>query len=155
MRYLLPILFLGVFFANCNKEEQNLTYQEQLEIDEKAIEDYLAANNLSAEIGEFGMRYIIDEAGEGPNPTSTSTVIVKYKGYLPDGTVFDESDAFQTSLGGTSLISGWRIGIPLFKKGGKGTIFLPSSLGYGEFGTGATIGPNQILIFDIELINFL
>lgn len=155
MRYLLPVLFLGVFFANCNKEDNNLTYQQQLEEDEKAIEDYLAQNNLTAEFGDFGMRYIIDEPGEGANPTATSTVIVKYKGYLPDGTVFDESDAFQTSLGGNTLISGWRIGIPLFKKGGKGTIFLPSSLGYGEFGTGATIGPNQILIFDIELINFL
>lgn len=155
MRYLLPILFLGIFFANCNDDEQILTYQQQLDIDEQAIEDYLAANNLTAEVGEFGMRYIIEEPGEGPNPSASSTVIVKYKGYLPDGTVFDESEAFQTALGGTTLITGWRVGIPLFKKGGKGTIFLPSSLGYGEFGTGSTIGPNQILIFDIELINFL
>ena len=155
MKYLLPILFLGLLFTNCNKEEQNLTYQEQLEKDEKLIEDYLSQNNLTAEVGDFGLRYIIEEPGEGPNPSATSTVIVKYKGYLPDGTVFDESEAFQTSLQGNTLISGWRIGIPLFKKGGKGKLILPSSLGYGEFGTGSTIGPNQILIFDIELINFL
>lgn len=155
MRYLLPILFLGVFFVSCDKDEQNLTYQQQLEADEEAIEDYLAQNNLTAEIGDFGMRYIIEEPGEGPNPTSTSSIIVKYKGYLPDGTVFDESEASQFSLSSSGLISGWRIGVPLLKKGGKGTIFLPSSLGYGELGTGATIGPNQILIFDIELINFL
>jgi len=155
MRYLLPILFLGVFFANCNKDDQNLTYQQQLIEDEKAIEDYLAANNLTAEVGDLGLRYIIEEPGEGPNPTFTSSVIVKYKGYLPDGTVFDESEASQFSLQGSTLIRGWQIGIPLFKKGGKGKLILPSSLGYGQFGTGATIGPNQILIFDIELINFL
>ena len=77
MKYLLPLLFLGVFFANCNKDDDNLTYQQQLEVDEKAIEDYLAQNNLTAEVGDFGMRYIIDEPGEGANPTSTSTVIVK------------------------------------------------------------------------------
>ena len=154
MKYLLPILFLGVFFSNCGEDEQFLNFQEQLEVDEQLIADYLAENNLTAEFGEGGMRYIIEEAGEGANPITTSTVIVKYKGYLPDGTVFDESEAFQTSLQ-NALIVGWVIGIPLFKKGGKGTIFLPSSLGYGQFGTGATIGPNQVLIFDIELINFL
>ena len=154
MKYLLPILFLGVFFSNCGEDEQLLNFQEQLEVDEQLIADYLAENNLTAEFGEGGMRYIIEEAGEGANPITTSTVIVKYKGYLPDGTVFDESEAFQTSLQ-NALIVGWVIGIPLFKKGGKGTIFLPSSLGYGQFGTGATIGPNQVLIFDIELINFL
>jgi len=145
---------LGVFFSNCNEDEQLLNFQDQLEVDEQIIADYLAENNLTAEFGEGGMRYIIEEAGEGANPITTSTVIVKYKGYLPDGTVFDESEAFQTSLQ-NALIVGWVIGIPLFKKGGKGTIFLPSSLGYGQFGTGATIGPNQVLIFDIELINFL
>jgi len=154
MKYLLPILFLGIFFVNCNKEDQNLSYQAQLELDEQAIEDYLTQNNLTAEVGDFGLRYIIDEPGEGPNPTGASEVIVKYKGYLPDGTVFDERDVFQASLQG-QVIRGWTIGIPLFKKGGKGTLFIPSSLAYSQFGRGTLIGPNQILIFDIELINFL
>ena len=152
MKYLLPILFLGILFANCGKDNERLNYNDQLEVDIKIIEDYLSANNLTAETGQLGLHYIIEEPGEGANPTSASTVIIKYKGYLPDGTVFDENDAFQTPLQNT--IAGWIVGIPLFKKGGKGKLFLPSSLGYGEFGTRG-IDPNQVLIFDVELINFL
>ncbi len=153
MKYLLPILFLGILITSCGEDEGQLSYNAQLEIDVDIIEDYLAANNLTAETGELGMRYIIEEPGTGANPTTASTVIVKYKGYLPDGTIFDSSDAFQTSL--QSTIAGWIVGIPLLKKGGKGTLLLPSSLGYGEFGTGPIIGPNQVIIFDVELINFL
>ncbi len=152
MKYLLPILFLGILFTNCNKDQDRLNYNDQLEVDIKIIEDYLAANNLTAETGELGLHYIIEEPGTGGNPNSASTVIVKYKGYLPDGTVFDQSDNLQRPL--QNMIAGWIVGIPLFKKGGKGTLFLPSSLGYGEFGTRG-IDPNQVLIFDIELINFL
>lgn len=152
MKYLLPILFLGILFSNCNKDNERLSYDAQLEVDSKIIADYLAANNLTAEEGQLGMRYIIEEPGEGANPTAASTVIVKYKGYFPDGTVFDEADAFQTPL--QSTIAGWIVGIPLFKKGGKGRLFLPSSLGYGEFGTRGIDG-NQVIFFDIELINFL
>ncbi len=152
MKNLLPILFLGILFMNCGKDTERLSYNDQLEVDTKIIEDYLAANNLTAEIGDLGLQYIIEEPGAGGNPTFSSTVIIKYKGYLPDGTVFDENDAFQTSLQNT--IRGWGVGVPLFKKGGKGKLFIPSSLGYGEFGTRG-IDPNQVLIFDIELINFL
>jgi len=152
MKYLLPILFLGVLFSNCSKDNERLSYDAQLEVDAKIIQDYLDANNITAEEGQLGIRYVIEEEGEGANPTSASTVIVKYRGYLPDGSVFDQSDAYQTLL--QNNIAGWIVGIPLFKKGGKGKLFLPSSLGYGEFGTRG-INPNQVLIFDIELINFL
>ena len=152
MKYLLPILFLGILLTNCGKDEERLSYNDQLDADVIIIEDYLAANNLTAETGQLGMHYIIEEPGTGANPTSSSTVIIKYKGYLPDGTVFDENDALQIPLQNT--IAGWIVGIPLFKKGGKGKLFLPSSLGYGEFGTRG-IDPNQVLIFDVELINFL
>jgi len=152
MKYLLPVFFLGLLFMSCGQDTERLSYDAQLEVDEAIIQDYLDANNLTAETGQLGMRYIIEEPGAGVNPTSASTVIVRYKGYLPNGDVFDEANAFQTPLQNT--IAGWIVGIPLFKKGGKGRIFLPSSLGYGEFGTNG-IAPNQVIFFDIELINFL
>ena len=79
---------------------------------------------------------------------------MRYKGYLPDGTVFDQTPGTETAtfpLAG--LIRGWQEGIPLLKKGGKGTFFLPSVLGYGSSGSGS-IGPNEVLIFEIELVNF-
>ena len=52
----------------------------------------------------------------------------------------------------SGLIKGWQIGIPLMKKGGKSTFFIPSELGYGANSTG-TFPANSVLIFDIELIN--
>ena len=72
-----------------------------------------------------------------------------------DGVVFDQTegnDVLETEL--TSLITGWRVAIPLLSKGGAGTFILPSSLGYGPAGR-ASIPPNSILIFEIELLDFV
>jgi FKBP-type peptidyl-prolyl cis-trans isomerase len=79
---------------------------------------------------------------------------VKYKGYLTNNQVFDETvgnNSIEFSLSG--LIPGWQIGIPLLQRGGKGVFYLPSALGYGSRYAG-TIPPNSVLIFDIELLNF-
>ena len=153
MKYLFSILFIGILFANCNDDnDAQFNFNEQLAIDEEIIENYLTENNLTAEIGNSGLRYIIEDPGTGStNPTAFSEVIVKYKGYFPNGEVFDESEGLKFELAGT--ISGWRLGIPLYKKGGKGKLFIPSSLGYGAFPP-AGIPANQVLIFDIELLNF-
>lgn len=154
MKNLLPILFLGLLFVNCGDDTPAfLSYDQQLEVDTEIIEDYLKANNLTAQVGELGLQYIIENPGTGDEfPNGGSTVIMKYKGYFPNGEVFDESDNFQTSL--QSVIPGWQFGVPLFKKGGKGKLFIPSSIGYGQFGRGG-IPANQVLIFDIELVNFI
>ncbi len=79
---------------------------------------------------------------------------VKYKGYLTDGTVFDQTTgSLSATFSLSGLIEGWQEGIPLLKKGGKGTFFLPSALGYGPSGAGS-IPPNTVLIFEIELLDF-
>nr|MBA3682346.1 FKBP-type peptidyl-prolyl cis-trans isomerase [Bacteroidota bacterium] len=85
-------------------------------------------------------------------PKSSSNVTVNYKGSLRDGTVFDQSGAAGISIGLNSVIEGWKEGIPLFKKGGKGVLLIPSALGYGDKATGK-IPANSVLIFDIELLN--
>lgn len=152
MKYLLPILFLGILFSNCKDENQRLSYEDQLAIDVDIIEEYLATNNLTATEGDFGLYYILDEPGVGTEmPTAVSSVIMSYKGFFPDGQVFDENEELELRLSNT--ISGWQLGVPLFKKGGKGKLLIPSSLGYGEFGRGGIPG-NQVLIFDVELHNF-
>ena len=61
---------------------------------------------------------------------------------------------FYFNLGQGQVIQGWDEGITYFNKGAKGTIYLPSKLGYGSRGAGGVIPPNAILIFDIELISF-
>jgi len=136
----------------CGTEEV-LTPEEQLLIDTAAIEQFLDENNLTAEVTSDGMYYIIEELGTGGNPDFSSTVLVNYKGYFLDGEVFDQTLGSPISFPLSNVIPGWTLGIPLFQKGGKGTLLIPSYLGYGTQGQGP-IGPNTPIIFDVELINF-
>jgi FKBP-type peptidyl-prolyl cis-trans isomerase FkpA len=127
---------------------------DQGEIDRQLIKDYLAANNLNAEERPSGLFYIITREGEGEHPDDNSTVTVRYRGYLLNGTVFDQTSDDETiSLPLNNLIDGWRIGIPLMKKGGEATLLLPSALGYGPIALGI-IPANSVLVFDIDLVDF-
>ncbi len=142
------LLSLGIFA--CSQEETN-----QLEIDQELIENYLAENNLSAELHSSGIYYHIENPGLGPSPNQFSTIVVRYRGQFLDGEVFDETEGDETWIGDLSfLVRGWQIGVPLLKKGGKGTFYLPSEFGYGENGNTA-VPPNSVLIFDIELVDFV
>lgn len=115
------------------------------------IELYLQENNLNANKTEQGVYYLIEEEGVGESPTANSNVTVAYKGYLLNGTVFDESSSTGISFSLNQVISGWTLGIPLFKEGGKGKLFIPPSLGYGDQAIGS-IPPDSALIFDVHLI---
>lgn len=131
-----------------------LENNNQPEMDDQVIQDYLKKNNLTAKKDPSGLYYIMNQEGTGSSPYVTDTVEVRYQGRLIDGTVFDQTETDKTftyELSG--LIYGWQIGIPLMKKGGKATFFIPSALGYGYNQMGP-IPPNSVLIFDIELIDF-
>lgn len=128
--------------------------EDQLKTDIKKIEEYLTDNGLSATSTESGLHYIIDEAGTGSNPSIDDDVTVHYKGYLLNGNVFDETGANPVTFALKNLILGWQEGIPLLKKGGKGTFFLPSYLGYGTSSPSSEIPSNSVLIFEIELVDF-
>jgi FKBP-type peptidyl-prolyl cis-trans isomerase FkpA len=143
---IIAVLAVLVVFS-CKKKK----ISSQAKEDEKIITDYIAANNLNANATGSGLYYVITTQGTGAQPNSASTVTVKYKGYLKDGTVFDQSVNGATfSLG--SVIKGWQEGIPYFKKGGKGMLLIPSALGYGAQATG-NIPANSVLIFDIDLVD--
>lgn len=148
----LLFLSLGLFlFVACQKE---LSPEEQLQKDLELIKKYLSDNNLAADSTNSGLHYIITKEGTGSNPDINSTVTVKYKGYLLDGSVFDETSSSSTATFPLSnLIQGWQEGIPLLKKDGKGTFFIPSYLGYGSSQVGS-IPANSVLIFEIELVKF-
>jgi FKBP-type peptidyl-prolyl cis-trans isomerase len=145
------ILSLVIFsFAACKKDV------DQVLVDQEKIESYLTDNQLTAQVHPSGLHYILDEPlGTGDHPTTSDKVTVKYKGYLLDGTVFDQTQGDKTiSFSLTNLIEGWKIGIPLLKEGGKGTFLLPSALGYGNFPPPrSVISANEVLLFDIELIS--
>lgn len=147
-KHYLLIIILIIFTLNaCEKEKQ-------YEIDDQKIRNYLQENNIDAEKHASGIYYYIEKEGDGVQPNSYSTVLIHYKGYLLDGTEFDSSydrgEAVTMSLPNT--ITGWQIGIPLLRKGGKGTLFIPSTLGYGSQSPSALIPENSVLIFDIELL---
>lgn len=117
-----------------------------------SIDQYIAQNNLEVEETASGLKYIIETPGGLDKPNVNSEITIKYKGYRTDDFVFDSSDSFTSPL--SRLIVGWQEGIPLFGRGGKGILFIPSGLAYGESGQGNDIPPNTDIIFDIELFNF-
>ncbi len=136
-----------LLFAQCNKEDQS-------EVDRRLIQEHLADNNITAQEHPSGIFYVITTEGTGANPPANATVTVKYRGYLLNGNVFDQTTGNTTAtfpLAG--LIEGWQIAIPLLKKEGKGTFWIPSALGYGSTALPG-IPANSVLVFDIELVNF-
>jgi len=123
----------------------------------KAGKDFRAKNKSQKGVVVLpsGLQYIEQRAGEGASPGPDSTVTVHYRGTLIDGKVFDSSYSRgkPASFKLNGVIPGFRESITLMQPGAKWMVFIPSELGYGEKGTGGSIGPNETLIFDIELIS--
>ena len=94
--------------------------------------------------------------GTGAVAEVGDTVTVNYVGAFPDGTVFDASEThgepFTFTLGAKTVIAGWEEGVPGMREGGKRTLVVPPSLGYGAGGAGNVIPPNATLLFQIELL---
>ena len=96
-------------------------------------------------------------AGAGASPAATDVVKVHYEGKLVDGTVFDSSikrgEPAEFPLNG--VVPCWTEALQKMKVGDKWQLFLPSELAYGENDAGPKIGPNSVLVFDIELLEIL
>ncbi len=107
---------------------------------------------------ESGVQYTLTEKGDGPMPQPTDTVLVHYEGKLLDGTVFDSSlrrgQPVPFPLDG--VIPGFQAGLTQMPVGSKGTLFIPGEQAYGmQPPPQSGIGPNQLLIFDVELIEIV
>lgn len=148
-------LFALSVFALSACLDDTISSSEQLEMDVQEIKNYLSANNLTAQESETGLHYIVEKEGTGEAPTLDLEVSVNYKGYLLDGTVFDESPENEpVTFTLQNTILGWQEGIQYFKKGGSGKLFIPSYMGYGASSIGL-IPANAVLAFDIELLDVL
>jgi FKBP-type peptidyl-prolyl cis-trans isomerase FklB len=99
-----------------------------------------------------GLQYKILKDGSGDMPKPTDTVTVNYKGTLIDGTSFDSRSNFTTAVTGRT-IKGWSEILPLMKVGSEWQVVIPPDLGYGSQPHGAKIGPDAVLIFDMELVS--
>jgi len=102
---------------------------------------------------ESGLRYQILVEGTGESPTQDDFALVRYKGSLPDGTVFDQNDSAPMEL--ASTVPGFSEAVTLLKKGGSLRAWLPAKLAYGdEPPQGSNIPPNSELQFEIGLLEF-
>ncbi len=162
MKNLITLILAFTLFA-CGQPGNNLASQKvadatsQADIDKNLIIDHAIANNLDLKSTPSGIYYIMTQDGDGgAHPTAASQIEAHYHGTLLDGTVFDSSvkrgKPLNFRLNG--VIKGWQEAIPMLTKGGKGTFFLPSHLAYGARGSGSKIGPNSVLAFEIELVDF-
>jgi len=123
----------------------------------KAGEDFLAANAKKEGVKTLssGLQYKVLKEGKGKSPKLTDKVTTNYRGTLLDGTEFDSSyksgKPVEFPVGG--VIKGWTEAVQLMHVGDKWQLFIPSNLAYGADGyPGTPIGPNETLIFEIELL---
>ncbi len=148
-------MVLFVALMGCDGEEV-FDEAQQLAIDRKLIEDYLAENNIVAqEVGETGIMYVIHQAGSGPKAAFANSVFTHYRGYLLDGTEFDTSSGrgvFDFVIGAGQVIRGWELGFQELNKGASATLFIPSKYGYGSTRQGS-IPPNSVLLFDVDVVD--
>ncbi|WP_354469622.1 FKBP-type peptidyl-prolyl cis-trans isomerase [Marinobacterium sp. MBR-109] len=117
---------------------------------------YMAENGAKKGVKttESGLQYEVLTAGKGKSPKTTDTVKVHYRGHLIDGTEFDSSYARNepVSFPLDGVIPGWTEGLQLMKEGGKSRLVIPADLAYGPGGMGNAIGPNETLVFEVELL---
>jgi FKBP-type peptidyl-prolyl cis-trans isomerase FklB len=104
-----------------------------------------------------GLQYEVLRAGTGGSPTLDDTVAAHYRGTHLDGREFDATDpkGDPAAFPLRGVVPGWQEALPLMKTGAKWRIYLPPQLGYGEEGSPPVIEPNELLIFEIELVNVL
>ena len=117
---------------------------------------YLSKNQVVAPYGGYliapsGLRYRLISVGSGRSPKDNSTVSVKYKGMLPDGTVFDEAvEPVEFNL--KNVIPGFSEGVKMLREGGHAMLYIPADMAYGEKGVEGSIPPDADLVFDVELV---
>ena len=144
-----------------------MTYQQQLQEEQGKQMEELAQKNLDAgeaflaenaeregvETTESGLQYEVLEQGDGEKPAATDTVQVHYTGELLSGEVFDSSRerGEPVTFALNQVIPGWTEGLQLMSEGARYKLYIPSDLAYGPGGNRA-IGPNETLVFDVELL---
>ena len=141
---LFALLMIGLICTGCEKETG-------WEKEQRILTGWLLEHDISTPATASGLYYIETFRGSGPDADAGDEVRVKYRGYLLDGTVFD-SGIFKFVLGRGQVIRGWDEGINYMKEGSKATLIIPSSIGYGAYGTSGIPGYST-LVFDVEVLD--
>jgi FKBP-type peptidyl-prolyl cis-trans isomerase FkpA len=143
---------IGVITFGCIDKQEIPSTDLQMQADIETIDAYLSSNNITAYEDKSGIRFHIEQIGTGLPPTMDQSVDVDYVGKLMNGFVFDQKDGFVKPM--EDLIDGWKYGLLVWPAGTKGTLYVPSPLGYGNQTVGS-IPANSILMFDITLVEVI
>ncbi|PID43686.1 MAG: peptidylprolyl isomerase [Proteobacteria bacterium] len=156
-----PLLTMQQMQAAVQKHHQKqqmdrmAKFEKSAEENLKKGESFLAENKTGPGVKttDSGLQYKVLAKGTGPRPGAEDTVTVHYEGSLIDGTVFDSSiqRGEPVSFAVNGVIPGWTEALQLMSEGDKWQLFIPSSLAYGPGGN-RSIGPNEVLLFEVELL---
>jgi len=138
------------------QKQQQAERQVRGEKAKKEGDAYLAKNKKQKGVVELpsGVQYKVIIEGKGEKPKPTDTIVAHYKGTLIDGTEFDSSykRGQPATFAVNQVIPGWQEILPMMPTGSKWQVVIPADKAYGARGAGANIGPNETLIFEVELL---
>jgi FKBP-type peptidyl-prolyl cis-trans isomerase FklB len=136
--------------------QQNQANRQKATLDNKKSGDAFLADfraKPGVQVAANGLLYKVAKQGTGNKPTEADQVEVAYRGALTNGKVFDATpEGRPATLKVGSLIAGWKQALAMMPTGSKWQVVVPPELAYGERGVGSDIGPNEVLVFDVELI---
>lgn len=137
-------------------EKRATDFKLQAHTNAQKGEEFLANNAKQPGIQTLpnGLQYKIITPGHGASPTVNDIVTVNYVGKFIDGKVFDSSDQHgqPATFPVSEVIPGWREALKMMHPGATWELYVPSKLAYGEQGMSDVIGPNQALVFKVELL---
>lgn len=137
------------------QQKQSQQAEELAKKNQEAGEAFLAENadRDGVKSTDSGLQFEVLEEGSGEKPAATDTVKVHYTGELLSGEVFDSSRerGDPVTFGLNQVIPGWTEGLQLMSEGARYKLYIPADLAYGPGGNRA-IGPNETLVFDVELL---
>lgn len=143
-------------FVQRRQQEMMMQQQQEARINQEEGEAFLANNatNTGVEVTASGLQYRVIEEGAGNRPGPSDRVTVHYRGRLINGTQFDSSydRGEPATFALNQVIPGWTEGLQLMQEGATYELFIPAELAYGAEGRPGPIGPNSVLVFDVELI---
>lgn len=147
--------------ADQMRQEQEAQASRQKGVDEALLQEHFTKNGIKPMKTASGLYYTMSNPGSGKPLQTGMNVTMNYTGTLLNGQKFDSNvdpafshvQPFKFVLGQGQVIRGWDEGVALFKKGGKGTLYIPSPMAYGERSPSPAIPANSVLVFDIEVVD--
>ncbi len=152
---------LETFDARMREREKEFAkrMQEAAAANLAKARDFLAANAKKPGVVTLasGLQYEVLAAGTGPQPALDDTVSTHYRGTHLDGREFDGTDPADepATFPIRGVVPGWQEALPLMKVGSKWKLYVPPHLGYGAEGSPPVIEPNEVLVFEIDLVRIV